>query len=129
MIHRAVLGSLERFFAMLVEYYAGKFPLWLNPVQVKFLPIADRHLDKVNQYAEMLNLVGVRFEIDDSSSTLKKKIRNAELEHVNYILVVGDKEAETNSVNVRTRDNKVHGTKEISLFLKEIIEAIRSRQS
>jgi threonyl-tRNA synthetase len=120
MIHRAVLGSLERFMAMLIEHCAGKFPLWLSPVQVKLLPIADRHHEYCQKLWKQMNDAGLRVEIDDHALTVNKKVRNAQLEQVNYILVVGDKEVENKTVNVRTRENKVLGEKKVDSFLEEL---------
>ncbi len=105
MIHRALIGSPDRFLGVLIEHYAGAFPLWLSPVQVKILPISD----KQNEYAEkvfgMLKDAGIRAELDDSNETLGKKIRNATLEKIPYTLVIGDKEIESNTVTVESRDN------------------------
>lgn len=124
MIHRAVLGSLERFFAMMIEHYAGKFPLWLSPVQVKILPIADRHVDYAKALAKEWKLQQVRVEVDDRPLTTSNKVRQAQVEQVNYILVVGDSEITNNTVNVRTRDNEVKGevakTEFVQMLLKEI---------
>ncbi len=127
MIHRAVLGSIDRFMGVLIEYFAGKFPLWLSPVQIIFLPIADRHMDAVKKFGELCMQAGIRFEIDDSHSTLNKKIRNAELQYIPYILVVGDKEMENDSVNIRTRDNVVHGEKGVQEFISEVVEQIQKK--
>lgn len=102
-IHRAPLGSHERFIGFLIEHYGGAFPLWLAPVQVKILPIADRHHDYVRKIGEQLDELNIRYEIDFNAESVGKKIRNAELEKVPYIFVVGDKEIEANAVAVRKR--------------------------
>ncbi|MAE13892.1 threonine--tRNA ligase [Candidatus Woesearchaeota archaeon] len=121
MIHRAILGTLERFIGILIEHYAGKLPLWLNPVQVKVLPIADRHLEFANRVVSELHEKNVRVELDARSESVNKKVRDAQLEQVNYILVVGDKEVESESVNVRTRENKVEGAVSLGDFVGRIL--------
>lgn len=120
-IHRAPLGSHERFIGFLIEHYAGAFPLWLSPVQVKILPIADRHHEKAYEYAKMLEDTGLRVEIDGVAESVGKKIRNAELEKVPYIFVMGDKEIESNSVAVRKRSEGDLGVKSISEILEQLI--------
>ncbi|MHB9054476.1 MAG: threonine--tRNA ligase [Thermoleophilia bacterium] len=102
MIHRALLGSLERFIGCLIEHYAGAFPLWLAPVQAVILPIADRHMDYAEQVARRLSEEGLRVELDYSRESVGKKIRNAEMEKVPYMLVVGDREEDAGNVSVRS---------------------------
>ena len=128
MLHRAIYGSIERFLGMLIENYAGKFPLWLNPNQVIILPIADRHIDYCNKVAQKYFEEGIESSVDDKAESTNKKVRNAEMQHFNYILVVGDKEIENSTVNVRTRDNKVLGEKKVEDFLKELKEEIKSKK-
>ena len=103
MIHRALLGSLERFMAVLIEHYAGAFPLWLAPVQAVVLPIADRHVDYAYSVAEKLKAEGLRAHVDDRNEKTGYKIREAQLQKVPYMLIVGDREAEAGSVSVRSR--------------------------
>ncbi len=103
MLHRAVTGSTERFLAMLIEHYAGAFPLWLAPVQAEIIPIADRHFDYAREVEKELRAVGFRVEIDDRSERMNAKIRDAQLQKIPYMLVVGDKEAATHAVAVRLR--------------------------
>jgi threonyl-tRNA synthetase len=103
MIHRALYGSMERFVGVLVEHYAGAFPTWLAPVQTVIVPIADRHAEHAAGLAEQLRARGVRVEVDDSRETMQLKVRNAEVQKVPYILVVGDKEIENATVAVRAR--------------------------
>ncbi len=103
MIHRAIFGSIERFIGILIEHFAGKFPVWLSPVQVKILPITDRTLDYAEGVASKLAAEGIRCEVDKRSEKIGYKIREAKLEKVPYILVVGDKEAEDGTVNVNKR--------------------------
>ena len=119
-IHRAMLGSLERFMGCLIEHYAGKFPLWLNPNQVIILPIADRHAAYAKKAALKMSEAGLRVAVDESAETTNKKIREAQLAQYNYILVVGDAEEKNGTVNVRTRDEKVHGEKKVDVLVKEL---------
>ncbi|KAJ0409076.1 hypothetical protein P43SY_002210 [Pythium insidiosum] len=124
-IHRAVLGSVERMMAILIEHTAGKWPLWLSPRQVAVLPIADAHREYAQRVADTLSKDGGLYvDVQDSSKTLNKRVREAQLAGYNYILVVGDKEAERNEVNVRTRDNQVHGAKPVATFLEDVKAAI-----
>ncbi|MBW2968445.1 threonine--tRNA ligase [Candidatus Woesearchaeota archaeon] len=128
MIHRVIYGAMERFIGILVEHYSGKFPLWLAPVQVRVLTVADRH----DEFAEHLRLkmseAGIRVEVDKRAESIPKKVREAQLQKVNYILVVGDKEQENGTVNVRTRDNVVHGEKNPDDFLNELLEEIKEKR-
>ncbi len=127
MLHRTVLGSLERFMGVLIEHYAGRFPLWLSPVQVKVLNLTDNQLGYAQEVTSKLKEAGLRVELDDRSLTLGKKIREAQLQQVNYILVVGDKEMQDNTVNIRTREGGVQGTKAIDVFIAELLEEVRKR--
>jgi len=128
MLHRAILGSVERFMGILVENYAGKFPLWISPRQVRLLPIADRHVDYCNKVKAKMEAHDLRVEIDDKAATTSKKIRNAQLDQVNYILVVGDKEVDNSTVNVRTRDEKVLGEKKLKDFIGQMEEEIKQKK-
>lgn len=117
MLHRAILGSVERFLSVLIEHYAGAFPTWLAPVQAVVIPIADRHLDYAYQVKQSLQNVSfsssrqaLRVEIDDARESMQKKIRNAQLQKIPYMLVIGDKEAEGGQVAVRLRSGKDLGT-------------------
>ena len=128
MIHRAVLGSIERFYAMLVEQYAAKFPLWLSPVQVKLLPIADRHVEYCENVAKTLREEhDIRAEVDNRTLTTGKKIREAQLAQINYMAVVGDSEVENNTLNVRTRDEVVHGEQSVGDFAEQLIAEIKEK--
>ena len=109
MVHRAILGSLERFFGVLVEHYAGAFPLWLAPVQAVVIPIADRHNEYAGQVANRLKGAGYRVEVDDRSERMNQKIRQAQLQKTPYMLVVGDREADAGAAAVRTRDGANRG--------------------
>lgn len=109
MIHRAIYGSIERFLGILIEHYSGKFPLWFSPEQMRILTVADRHHEYAHEIKSQLKQAGFHADLDDSSESIPKKVRNAQLAQVNYILVVGDKELENNSINIRTRSNDVLG--------------------
>jgi threonyl-tRNA synthetase len=116
MIHRAPFGSMERFVGILIEHFNGAFPLWLAPVQAVMVPITDRHLPYANEVAAELRAAGIRVEVDDSSDRMSKKIRNAQLQKVPYMLVVGDREEEGGTVAVRTRDNEDRGAIPLAEF-------------
>jgi threonyl-tRNA synthetase len=116
MVHRALLGSFERFIGILIEHYAGEFPLWLSPVQAAVLPIADRHTEYAWKVAEELLAVGLRAEVDERSESIGRKIRDAELHKAPYMLVVGDKEAEAGAVAVRRHREGDIGTVPVSEF-------------
>ncbi len=117
MIHRALLGSMERFFGVLIEYYGGAFPVWLCPVQATVIPIADRHFEAARQVAEQLKAAGLRVEVDDSSERMNAKIRNAQLQKIPYMLVLGDREAAEGLVNVRLRSGEQRGTLPVAEFV------------
>ena len=120
MIHRALLGSLERFMAVLTEHYAGAFPLWLAPVQVVVLPIADRHVDYATQVAEALRAEGFRVDVDDRNEKTGYKIREAQLQKIPYMLIVGDREAEAGQVAVRSRSEGDKGAIPLADFVSNL---------
>lgn len=128
-IHRAPLSVHERFLAFLIEHYAGKFPVWLSPVQVKVLPITDGQHDYAQKVAQQLREAGIRVEIDDRAERLNAKIRDAQLEKVPYMLVVGGKEAEAGTVAVRERDGGEQRVIELDTFVSEVTEQIRLRKT
>lgn len=124
LIHRAIYGSIERFMAILIEHFAGDFPLWLAPVQVKVLPIAESHNDYAYSLKSMLELAGVRVEVDERNEKIGFKIREAEKQKIPYMLVVGDKEVENQSVSIRNRMDKSQismRVEEAFYYLKEEI--------
>jgi threonyl-tRNA synthetase len=127
MIHRALLGSLERFFGILIEHYNGSFPLWLAPVQVKIIPIADRH----NAYADTLQKkfidVGMRTEVDRRREKMGYKIRDAETHKVPLILIVGDREVEQEKVSLRIHGLGDQGQMNVNEFLEKSWELIKNR--
>jgi threonyl-tRNA synthetase len=120
MLHRALFGSLERFFGILVEHLAGKFPLWLSPYQVRIMTVADRHIPYAEQLAKQFRAKDFVCDIDDSSESVGKKVRTAQLLKYNYMLTIGDKEVENKTAALRTRDNVVHGEIDISDFLAKV---------
>jgi threonyl-tRNA synthetase len=117
MVHRALLGSWERFFGLLIEHYAGAFPVWLSPVQVQVIPIADRHIAYAYGVMEQLRAAGLRVEVDDSGSRMQAKIREAQLHKIPYMAIVGDREVESNTVALRLRTGDDRG----ATFLEELI--------
>ena len=126
-IHRAILGTFDRFLAFLIEETKGAFPLWLAPVQVKVLPISEKHVEYANKIYEEMFKLGIRVEVDADNEKIGYRIRKAQLEKVPYMLVVGDKEQETNMVAVRSRENGDIGTKTIEEFIKEVQEENEKR--
>lgn len=127
MIHRVVFGSVERFIGVITEHFAGAFPLWLSPVQVKILPIADRHQPKCFEIKAELEKYGIRAEVDDRSEKIGYKIREAQLQKINYMFVVGDKESEDGTVSVRKRGEGDIGTKPVEEIVNELLEEINSK--
>ncbi len=127
MLHRAILGSIERFFGILVEHFSGKFPFWISPYPVRILIVADRHAPFAREVKEKIQKAGIRCEIDDTHESVGKKVRNAQLLKVNYMLTIGDKEIENRTVALRTRDNVVHGEVSIDDFLSKIVEEKKTR--
>lgn len=120
MIHRVIFGSIERFIGILIEHYAGKFPVWLSPVQVKVLPIADRFHKYADEVCGELKRAGIRCEIDYRTEKIGYKIREAQLDKIPYMLIVGQKEADSGSVSVRTRDRIDLGSMEITGFIQKL---------
>jgi threonyl-tRNA synthetase len=104
MIHRALLGSMERFAGILIEHYGGRFPLWLAPVQAAVLPVADRHVDYAREIADRLTAEGFRVTVDERTESVGRKIRDAELAKLPLMLVVGDREAEQGTASVRSHE-------------------------
>jgi threonyl-tRNA synthetase len=128
-IHRAPLGTHERFIGFLLEHYAGKFPVWLAPLQVKILPISDKFMDYANKVKDTLKAVGVRVEIDDRSEKIGKKIRDTELSRVPYMLVVGEKEAAEQQLSVRRQGKGDLGTQSLDAFVSMIQDEILHRKA
>ena len=127
MLHRALMGSLERFFGCLIEHYAGAFPLWLAPVQVTLLPITDNHAVYADKIAQQLEESGVRVEKDLRNEKIGFKIREAQLQKIPYMIVLGDKEVESSTLGVRRRRSKETRTLDLKTFLDEVNEAVKNR--
>ncbi len=128
MVHRALLGSMERFFAVLIEHYGGAFPLWLAPVQARLIPIADRHMAYAEEVASRLRAAGLRAEVDRRKERMNAKIRDAQLEKVPYMLVVGDREQEAEAVAVRRRDGEDLGALPVGEVQTRLLEEVQRRQ-
>ncbi len=128
MIHRALLGSLERFFGVLIEHYAGAFPAWLAPIQVELIPIADRHIDYAKEVADQLRQNGIRCEVNAGSDRMNAKIRDAQKQKIPYMLILGDKEAEDKAVSLRMRSGDNPGAMSVDEFIalvkKQVAEKI-----
>ena len=126
LIHRALFGSFERFIGIITEHFAGAFPTWLAPVQVKVLPIADSHIDYANKVREELQKAGIRVEVDNRDEKIGYKIREAQVQKVSYMLVVGDKEIEAGAVGVRSRKDGDIGAQKLEEFISKIKEEIEN---
>ncbi|MGI8486384.1 MAG: His/Gly/Thr/Pro-type tRNA ligase C-terminal domain-containing protein, partial [Thermomicrobiales bacterium] len=127
MIHRTLLGSMERFVGGLVEHYAGAFPAWLAPVQAVIIPITDDQVDFSKGVMETLKAAGLRTNVDTSSGRMQAKIRNAQLQKVPYMLVIGGREAEADSVAVRLRSGEDLGAMKVDDFLKLVLPVIETK--
>lgn len=126
-IHRVVYGSIERFIGILIEHYAGKFPVWLAPVQVKILPIADRHHDYAYELKEQMAKMGIRVVVDGRSEKIGYKIREAQLQKVPYMIIIGDKEVEMENISVRSREEGDLGSQLLKPFIEKLEKAIKDR--
>lgn len=127
MLHRAGYGSLERFIGILIEHFAGAFPSWIAPVQVKVVPVTEKHMNHARSVADALSASNVRVEIEEGNDTLGYKIRKAQMEKVPYTLVVGDKEMNGHTVSVRSRKNGDEGSLPVAVFVSNLIREIRDR--
>lgn len=126
MIHRVVFGSVERFIGILIEHYAGKFPVWLAPVQVKILPVSDKYLRYANEVAEKLKKYGIRVETDERDEKLGYKIREARLDKVPYMIIVGEKEEAAKTISVRQRDAEKDKQDMGEMLLEDFVYVLRS---
>jgi threonyl-tRNA synthetase len=127
MIHRALFGSIERFFGILLEHYAGAFPPWLAPVQVVGIPIADAHVPYLDKVAALLRERGIRVEVDASDDRMQKKIRSAQRQKVPYMLIAGDEDIAADAVSFRYRDGTQKNSVPIETAVDEIVAAVRDR--
>jgi threonyl-tRNA synthetase len=128
MIHRALLGSWERFFGLLIEHYAGAFPVWLCPLQVQVIPVADRHNDYAYQVEKELVGAGLRAKVDDSSERMQAKIRRAQLEKIPYMVIVGDREIEKGAISVRLRTEEDLGAMNLTELVARLNRVINDKQ-
>ncbi|MBM3208343.1 MAG: threonine--tRNA ligase [Chlamydiae bacterium] len=127
MIHRALFGSIERFFGILIEHFVGKFPLWISPLQVRIITVADRHAEYAHELAKKIREAGLLCDVDDASESVNKKIRTAQMMQINYMLTVGEKEIENKTATLRTRDNVVHGEINIKDFIETLQKEIKEK--
>jgi threonyl-tRNA synthetase len=128
MIHRAMLGSIERFIGVLTEHFAGKFPLWLSPEQTRVLAVSDKFMIPAAKFVEELRKQGIRATLDATAETINKKVRNAQLDQVNTIIVFGEREANGEPLTIRTRDNKVTGPISKEQFIKDLLTEIHEKR-
>jgi len=128
MIHRALLGSMERFMGVLIEHFAGAFPVWLAPIQAVLIPIADRHYDFAHEVARELEKEGLRVEVDQRGERMNAKIRDAQNQKIPYMLVIGDREVEANSISVRLRSEENLGAMPVESFLQRARQDISERK-
>ena len=128
MVHRALLGSWERFFGLLIEHYAGAFPIWLCPVQIQVIPVSDRHIDYAYQIEKNTILSGLRIKVDGSSDRMQAKIRRAQLEKIPYMAIVGDREKENGSVSLRLRTGEDLGEKSLYELAKRVNQVINDKK-
>jgi len=127
MVHRALLGSMERFFGVLIEHFAGAFPVWMAPVQVVVIPIADRHLGYAREVAKKLRAEGIRLELDERPERMNAKIRDAQNQKVPYMLVIGDNEMQAEQVSLRVRDGSQQNNISLNEFLLRIKDRVAKR--
>jgi threonyl-tRNA synthetase len=127
MVHRALLGSLERFFGVLIEHYAGAFPVWLAPVQAVLVPVTEKHREYAHEVAGELRALGVRVHVDDRNEKLGYRIREAQVQKVPYMLVVGDKEVESRTVAVRHRHAGDLGASDVAAFGARVVRLAAER--
>jgi threonyl-tRNA synthetase len=127
MIHSAKFGSIERFIGVLVEHYAGAFPPWLAPVQVQAIPIAERHNDYLQKVASRLRERGIRVEVDESDERMQKKIRNAQLQKVPFMMIAGDRDMEEDAVSFRYRNGDQDNGVTVDDAIARVVDAVQRR--
>lgn len=128
MLHRAGYGSLERFIGILIEHYAGAFPTWIAPVQVKVIPVTEKNLEYAKAVADAMSESDIRVEVEETNETLGYKIRKAQMEKVPYMLIVGDKEMKSHTVSIRSRKNGDEGSTPVAMFVANLIREIKTRE-
>jgi threonyl-tRNA synthetase len=126
-VHRALFGSIERFFGVLIEHYAGAFPAWLAPVQASVLPLSEKTIDYAHKVTQQLKAAGFRVHLDDRNEKLQAKIRDAQLQKIPYMLILGGKEAEAGTVSVRHRAKGDLGPRPIEQFISDLRVEIESK--
>ena len=126
-LHIAILGSVERFLGILIEHYAGSFPVWLAPIQVKVLPITDKNLKYSQTVVSRLSADGIRCELDERSETLQAKIRDAQIQKIPYMLIIGNKEEKEKTVSERSRSGKNYGSQSLEKFIQDIKKEIETK--
>lgn len=129
MLHRAGYGSLERFIGILIEHYAGAFPTWIAPVQVKIIPVTDKNLEYAKSVATAMSESDIRVEVEEANETLGYKIRKAQMEKVPYMIIVGDQEMKGHTISVRSRKNGDQGTQSLPMFVANLIREIKEREN
>jgi threonyl-tRNA synthetase len=129
MVHRAIMGSIERFIGLLIEHYAGLFPVWLAPVQVVIIPVSDKYLEYADEVYERLKKAGVRVQLDDESAKVGYKIRKAETMKIPYMLVVGEKEQQSGTVSVRSKKEGDLGAMDVDAFVSKILKEIKEKSN
>ena len=127
MVHRALMGSMERFFGILIEHYGGAFPVWLAPIQAMAIPIADRHLEYAQTVVEKLKAAGIRSQLDSRSERMNAKIRDAQKQKVPYMLIVGDQEMESDQVALRLRSGENPGPMPLEDFIEKAKQDITDK--
>lgn len=127
MLHRAIFGSIERFFGILIEHFAGRFPLWISPLPIRVMTVADRHSEYAHFVKKEIAKAGFICDVDETSESVNKKVRNAQLLQINYMLTIGDKEVESKTISVRTRDNEVFHAVELPAFLAALQNEMQTK--
>jgi threonyl-tRNA synthetase len=127
MIHRALFGSIERFFGVLTEHYAGAFPAWLAPVQVVGIPIRDDHAGYLDEFVQLLRAEGIRAEVDESDDRMQKKIRTAQQQKIPFMAIAGDSDVEARTISFRYRDGTQRNGVPLAEAVAHVVEIVRSR--
>jgi threonyl-tRNA synthetase len=128
LVHRALLGSWERFFGLLIEHYAGAFPVWLCPLQIQVVPVSDRHNDYGYKIEKEIKKAGLRVKVDDSSDRMQAKIRRAQLEKIPYMVIIGDREVEQGTISVRLRTGGDLGAMDLSQLVQRVNQVIADKK-
>lgn len=127
MIHAAIMGSIERFISIMIEHHAGSFPVWISPVQISVLPITDKHADYAKNVLDLLQAQGLRVELNDKNEPLNARIRDAQLQKIPYMLIIGDREMSSNVVSVRLRSGEDLKSMPLEAFSERANQAIAQK--